>query len=123
MFNWLREERNRSESIHNRSIGQDIDQAEQNPHFHIPFADHTDRRPDPPEINGRVPDEIRESELTGELTVVEKETHPDTHAPENRTRTSGLARIGWDLTSTSTSSTRTTAGSDGGVVLSSPRQV
>jgi hypothetical protein len=99
MFNWLRDERDRSESIHNRSIDQDLNQAERSPLFDILFADHTDRRPDPPEINGRIPDEIRENELTGEITVVEKETQPGSRASreQNADLQEGALDLGLDF--------------------------
>lgn len=99
MFDWLRDEQDRSDSLHDRAIERDIDRAERSPLFDVPFADHTDRRPDPPAINGRIPDEIRENERTGELTVVEQETHPGTrHSREqNADLQAGADRLGLDF--------------------------
>lgn len=77
MFDWLHED-DHTESHHDRAIDDEIDAALGNPFVDVPFADHTDRRPDPPEINGRVPDAIRVNEVTGDATIVEKETHPGT---------------------------------------------
>lgn len=77
MFDWLQGD-GQTESRHDRAIDEEIDAAVRSPFVDVPFADHTDRRPDPPEINGRVPDAIRVNELTGEATIVEKETHPGT---------------------------------------------
>lgn len=96
MFDWLREEQNQSESVHNRAIERDIERAERSPLFDIPFADHTDRRPDPPEINDRVPDEIRRNELTGQMTVVEKETRPGSRRSrqQNEDLQAGADRLG-----------------------------
>lgn len=95
MLDLLRTDRRRSQSTHDRAIDRDLDRAEQSPLFEIPLADHTDRRPDPPEINGRIPDEIRENELTGALTVVEKETHPNSQ--ESREQNADLREGAVDL--------------------------
>jgi hypothetical protein len=78
MFDWLHED-DHTESRHDRAIEDEIAAAELDPFVDVPFADHTDRRPDPPKINGRVPDAIRVNDLTGEATIVEKETDPGTH--------------------------------------------
>jgi hypothetical protein len=63
---------------HDAAIEDDILAAELDPFSEITHADHTDLRPDPPLINGRRPDEIRLNTLTGQRTIVEKETHPET---------------------------------------------
>ena len=99
MFDWLRGDKDRTGSVHDRSIERDINQAERSPLFDIPFADHTDRRPDPPEINDRVPDEIRRNEITGELTVVEKETRPNSRRSQeqNADLREGVADLGLDF--------------------------
>jgi len=99
MFNWLRDGQDQSDSRHDRAIERDIERAERSPLFDIPFADHTDRRPDPAEINDRVPDEIRRNEITGELTIVEKETRPNSRRSQeqNADLREGATDLGLDF--------------------------
>lgn len=96
MFDWLRDD-DRGGSRHDQAIEEDIAQAELNPFVDVPFADHTDRRPDPPEINDRVPDALRVNELTGDVTVVEKETHPGTARSQEQVQDlrAGARQRGW----------------------------
>lgn len=96
MFDWLWDD-DRSKSQHDSSIERDIAEAELDPFVDIPFADHTDRLPDPPEINDRVPDAIRVNDLTGDVTVIEKETDPDTarSRKQNADLRDGACRRGW----------------------------
>ncbi|RLM41921.1 hypothetical protein DVK00_18975 [Haloarcula sp. Atlit-47R] len=86
-------------SLYDRAIERDIERAEQSPFVDIPFADHTDQRPDPPEINGRVPDEIRRNNLTNNLTAVERETHPNSKRSrrQNAALREGALDIGIDF--------------------------
>lgn len=97
MIDWFRDEGEKS--LHDRSIERDIRSAELNPLVDIPFADHTDLRPDPPQINDRVPDEIRFNEFTREVTVVEKETRPNSGRSRNQNRdlSEGAMDLGFDF--------------------------
>lgn len=66
-------------SSHDEAVEREVRQHENQPYTEVISADHTALRPDPDQINDRVPDFVTENTRTGTRTAHEVEGHPDTH--------------------------------------------
>jgi hypothetical protein len=64
---------------HDEAVEREVRQHENQPNTEVVSADHTDLRPAPIQINGRVPDFVTENTRTGTRTAHEVEGHPNTH--------------------------------------------
>lgn len=68
--------RNQQTSPHNREVEDELDRLERNPFRDPVAADHTDRYPQPEEVNGHRPDIVAEG-LLGGRTLIEVEKRGD----------------------------------------------
>ena len=68
--------RNQQTSPHNREVEDELDRLERNPLRKPVAADHTDRYPQPDEVNGHRPDIVTEG-LFGSRTLIEVEKRGD----------------------------------------------
>lgn len=69
--------RNQQTSPHNREVEAELDRLERHPFREPVKADHTDRYPQPEEVNGHIPDIVTEHSLFGTQTLIEVEHRGD----------------------------------------------